>query len=432
MSATRTMEEIYPGCYVGTLSNGVKVLFEPRPDRPLSLGLWAKLGSRDEPSQLAGIAHFLEHMVFKGTSHRTAFQISAEIDALGGSINAMTSKEYTTYFVDVLPHHLEAALDVLADLLRNPLFRPEDVEKERNVVLEEIRMQEDTPHEKVFELFSERLWDSHHPLARPIAGRTETVSRFTREALEEFFALYDTKRVFLAAVGDVSPGELLQIAEVKLGGLREPQEELPERTPPPPKGGLCVEDRDLQQAHICLGTPGLPQGDPRRYVLEVLNAVLGGGMSSRLFKRIREDLGLAYAVFSHPNYYSDSGQFVIYLGTEPKNALQALEICREEIERLTREPLDDETLRIAKEKLKGHTLLGLESSHARMIRLGYAEIYRTHRPVEEVLQRIEAVTAEDVQRVARELFLNDHYTLAVVGPEKQLAPLDQAVPAWAS
>ena len=431
MTAARTMEEIYPGCYAGTLSNGVKVLFEPRPDRPLSLGLWAKLGSRDEPPELAGIAHFLEHMVFKGTAHRTAFQISAEIDALGGSINAMTSKEYTTYFVDVLPHHLEAALDVLADLLLNPLFRPEDIEKERNVVLEEIRMQEDTPHEKVFELFSERLWDSEHPLARPIAGRFETVSRFDREALWEFFALYDTRRVFLAAVGDVSPDELLRAAEEKLGGLREPQEELPPRTPPQPQGGLLIEDRELQQAHICLGTAGLPKGDPRRYALEVLNAVLGGGMSSRLFKRIREDLGLAYAVFSHPSYYSDSGQFVIYLGTEPKNARQALEICREEIERLTREPVDDETLRIAKEKLKGHTLLGLESSHARMIRLGYAEIYQTHHPVEEVLRRVEAVTAEDVRGVARDLFLNDHYTLTVVGPEKQLASLERAIPALA-
>jgi predicted Zn-dependent peptidase len=428
MASASIMRELYPNCYEERLTSGLKVLVEPRPDRPLSLGIWARLGSRDEPPQRAGITHFLEHMVFKGTTHRTAFQISEEIDALGGFINAMTSKEYTAYYVDVLPEHLDEALDVLADLVKNPLLRPEDIDREKNVVLEEIRMQEDSPQDKVFELFSQKLWDPTHPLARPIAGTLETVSSLARDDLVRQFELYDVEHLFLAAVGGVRPEDVLHIAEEKLGDLRRSAEDPPDRTPPEPHGGVHIEDRDLQQAHICLGTPGLARRDPRRYALEVLSAILGGGMSSRLFKRIREELGLAYAVYSNASYFSDSGLFVIYIGTEPANAPEALAICHEEIERIFKEPVPDETLDLAKEKLKGNLLLGLESSHARMIRLGFSEIYQTHWPIEDVIAHIEAVTVEDVQRVAEALFEQGHFTLTVVGPERQLSTLEQTVP----
>lgn len=428
MASASIMRELYPNCYEDRLTGGLKVLVEPRPDRPLSLGIWVRLGSRDEPGKRAGITHFLEHMVFKGTTGRTAFQISEEIDALGGFINAMTSKEYTAYYIDVLPAHLEEALDVLADLVMDPLFQPEDLDREKNVVLEEIRMQEDSPQDKVFELFSQKLWDPTHPLARPIAGTLETASAFTREDLVRQFALYDAEHLFLAAVGDVRPDDVLDIAGQKLGDLRVSIENPPERTAPEPHGGVHIEDRDLQQAHICLGTPGLARHDPRRYALEALNTILGGGMSSRLFKRIREELGLAYAVYSNASYFSDSGLFVIYLGTEPTNAPEALTICHEEIERIYREPVPDETLGLAKEKLKGNLLLGLESSHARMIRLGFSEIYQTHWPVEEVIAHIEAVTIEDVQRVAQALFEGGRFTLTVVGSERQLSALEQAIP----
>jgi len=420
------MIELYPSCYEGRLEGGLKVLFERRADRPLSLGIWVRLGSRDEPAEQAGISHFLEHMVFKGTTHRTAFQISEEIDALGGHINALTSKEYTVYYVDVLPQHLERALDVLADLVKNPLFRPEDITKEKGVVLEEIRMQEDTPQEKVFELFSERLWDSDHPLAWPIAGRIETVRSFSRDDLIERFALYDVDHLFLTAVGDLSADELMRVAEGKLKDLPSNARSEPERSAPKPRGDCYIEDRDLQQAHICLGTAGIPQSDSRRYALEVMNAILGGGMSSRLFKRIREELGLAYAVTSNAGYYSDSGLFTIYLGTEPQNASQAVGVCLEEIERLKREPVSEETLQLAKEKLKGNLILGLESSHARMMRLGLGEIYQTHQPIEEIIARLEAVTAEEVQSIARELFSRE-FTLTVVGPERPLAGLEKVL-----
>lgn len=420
------MSELYPSCHVNTLSNGLKLLFELRAERPLSVGIWVRLGSRDEAPEQAGISHFLEHMVFKGTSRRTAFQISEEIDTLGGHINAMTSKEYTVYYVDVLPQHLERALDVLADLVRNPLFKPEDIAKEKGVVLEEIRMQEDTPQEKVFELFSERLWDSDHPLARPIAGRIETVSSFTRDDLIERFSLYDNDHLFLTAVGDISSDELMRVAEGKLKNLPVNSQSKPERSPPKPRGDYYIEDRDLQQAHICLGTAGIPQSDPRRYALEVMNAILGGGMSSRLFKRIREELGLAYAVTSSAGYYSDSGLFTIYLGTEPNSASKAVEVCLEEIERLKREPVPEQTLQLAKEKLKGNLILGLESSHARMMRLGLGEIYQTHQPLEEIITHLEAVTAEDVQSIAGELFSRG-FTLTVVGPERSLASLEKSL-----
>jgi predicted Zn-dependent peptidase len=421
------MIEIYPSCYSETLPNGLKLLFELRPGRPLSVGIWVRLGSRDEPAEQAGISHFLEHMVFKGTAKRSAFQISEEIDSLGGHINAMTSKEYTAYYVDVLPQHLERALDVLADLVKSPLFKPEDITKEKGVVLEEIRMQEDTPQDKVFELYSQRLWDSAHPLARPTIGTIETVSSLSREDLLERFSLYDAEHLFLAVVGDVDVDELRRVAEEKLGDLRSNAHSPPERTSPSPKGGYHLEDRrDLKQAHICLGTAGIPKGDRRRYALEVMNAILGGGMSSRLFKRIREELGLAYAVFSGAGYYSDSGQFTIYLGTEPGSAQEALEVCFEELERLKAEPVPEETLKLAKEKLKGNMLLGLESSHARMMRLGLGEIYNTHQPVEEVIARLEGVTADDVQSIAQSLF-SQAFTLAVVGPERPLAGLAKTI-----
>lgn len=421
------MKELYAGCYTDTLPNGLKVLFEPCPGRPLSVGIWARLGSRDEPAARAGISHFLEHMIFKGTAHRTAFQISEEIDAIGGTLNAMTSKEYTAYHVDVLPQHLGRVLELLADLIRNPLFRAEDLAREKNVILEEIRMLEDDPQDVVFERFHKRLWEDEHPLARPVAGFARTVNALTREDLLERFDLYDAQRLSLVAVGGIEADDLIRAAETQLGTLRCAERPLNERFPPRPQGGFHLEDRELQQAHIALGTAGVSKDDPRRYALEVMNTILGGGMSSRLFKRIREELGLAYAVFSHTSTYSDSGSFMIYLGTEPANARHALEICREEMETLCEEPVPPETLQLAKEKIKGNMLLGLESSHARMMRLGMAEVYDHHRSIDEVIARVEGVTAEEVQQIARDLF-GRTFALSVVGAGKHLASLEDAVP----
>ena len=415
--------ELYPGCQIERLESGLVVLAEVRDRRPLSLGLWVRVGSRDEPGERSGAAHFLEHLLFKGTEHRSAFQIAEEIDQIGGVINGATHEEYTLYYVNVLPEHLEEALDVLADLVQHPLLREEEIERERGVVLEEIRMVEDSPQEKVFDLFTEQSWQDSHPLARPVLGRAETVARLGRADLLEQFSWYTPENMTLIGVGGIEFAQLLKLAEEKLGGSKDGAPR-PERRPPRYRCHFHIEDRDSHQAHLCLGVEGLPRGDERRYALEIMNAILGSGMSSRLFKRIREELGLAYAVFSSPNYYLDSGLFIIYVGTEPGNAPQTVEIVLEEVERLRREPVSEERLQLAKEKLKGNLLLGLEGSQARMVRLGLGELYGVHQPVEETLRRIEAVTAGDVQAVAEALF-SQPLSLTAIGPERRLQELER-------
>ena len=420
------MQQPYPGSYSTILENGLRIFVEPLPDRPLAIGIWVTVGSRDEPSTLAGVSHFVEHMVFKGTKRRTAFQISEEVDALGGYINALTHKEYTLFHMDSLPQHLEAALDILADLVTAPLFQSDHLLKEKGVVLEEIRMVEDDPQEKVFDLFTEKIWDHDHPLSRPILGRPETILNLGRDGLLSQHSYYHPKHLILTVAGEIKPEDVVRVAREKLGDLPAGPELL-RRDPPAPKSHFHLEDRDSQQAHLCLGTQGISRHDERRFALEVLNTILGGGMSSRLFKRIREDLGLAYAVFSAISFYLDSGLFMVYIGTEPRNARQAVEIAHEEIARLTREPVLNETLRIAKEKLKGNLLLAMETSNSRMVRLGVGEIYSAHMPVEELTAKIEAVTAEDILEIARALFSGNNLSLCMVGPERELASLEKVL-----
>lgn len=415
--------ELYPGCYREVLPNGLVVLAEVRDRRPLSLGLWVRIGSRDEPEERAGAAHFLEHMLFKGTIHRSAYRIAEEIDSLGGASNGATHEEYTVYYISVLSEHLERALDILADLVQNPLLREEDIEREKGVILEEIRMVEDHPQEKIFDLFIERSWKDHHPLGRSVLGRAETVQALSRGKLLEQFALYTPRNMVLVGVGGIDFPRLLELAEAKLGNAHGGAP-APERFPPEFQRHFHIEDHSSKQAHLCLGGAGLARGSEQRFAYEVLNALLGSGMSSQLFRRIREELGLAYAVFSMPHYYLDSGLFIIYIGTEPRNAPRAVEVALEEIARFRREPVTEERLRLAKEKLKGNLLLGLESSQARMVRLGLGELYGLHMPVEEVVARIEAVTAEEVQEVAEGLF-SEPLSLTAIGPERRLKGLEQ-------
>jgi predicted Zn-dependent peptidase len=422
------MRELYHGCYAEKLDNGITVIVEPIADRPLALGVWVRVGSRDEPAELAGIAHFIEHMVFKGTTNRTAFQISEEVDAMGGYINAMTHKEYTLFHIDVLPKHLEAALDILSDLVKNPRFAAEDIRKEQGVVLEEIRMTEDNPQEKVFDLFVERIWDHQHPMARPILGRADTVRRFHRAGVLHFHAYYHPEHVVVTAAGAVEPAQVLQAVQNSFSPL-ERGAALSPRQPPQPNQHCYIEDRDSQQANLVLGVPSVGRHDERRFALEVMNTILGGGMSSRLFKKIREELGLAYAVFSSASLFEDSGIFIIYVGTDPKNARQTVEIGLAEIDRLVREPVPEAELRLAKEKLKGNMLLGLETSHSRMIRLGIGELYNIHAPVEELVTKIERVTSEEIQEIAHDLFGRDGLSLSAVGPEEQLRNLGNVLAA---
>ncbi len=420
------MEHPYPGSYKTTLKNGLRVLVEPLPDRPLSLGMWVTVGSRDETPELAGVTHFLEHMVFKGTKRRTASQISEEVDALGGYINALTHKEYTLFHIDSLPQHLEASLDILADLVNSPRFHEDDIAKEKGVVLEEIRMVEDDPQEKVFDLFTEKIWNHGHPLSRPILGWPATVTNLNRAELQQQHAYYHPENLVLTAAGAVKPEDVIRVAQEQFGDLKSGPK-LKERWAPQTNTHFHLEDRDVQQAHLCMGIESIDRHDERRFALDVLNTILGGGMSSRLFKRIREDLGLAYSVFSSPNFYLDTGLFIIYIGTEPSNARQTLEITQEEIVRLTREPVPNDTLRIAKEKLKGNLLLALETSNARMVRLGLGEIYSMHTTLEALAAKVEAVTAEDILGIAQAIFSNKRLSLCLIGPEADLANVKASI-----
>lgn len=418
------MNEIYPGVVREELPGGLDLLFESRPGRPLSLGIWARVGSRDDPADQAGAAHFLEHMLFKGTEQRTAIQISKEIDALGGEINAATSKEYTIYHVDVLPQHLEPALDVLADLVRHPRLASEEISREKGVVVSEIRQAHDTPHERVFELLMERLWQDGHPLGWPVAGREETIRGLTREHLVRQFSHYNRQTLFLTAAGDLQLSKLVRVATAKLGNLQTRPAQLRRQPPQPNSGGVHLEEKDTQQIHLCLGVPGLARDDERRYALEVMNTVLGGGMSSRLFTRIREQLGLAYEVSSGASSFHDGGLLLIYIGTEPENARQAADITLEELQRLRSEPISAEELGLAKQKMKGNLLLSLEGSHVRMLRLGFCEIYDQHLPPEAVIEKLETVTAEQIQELARPLFAEKRLLLTAVGPAAGLTRLE--------
>ncbi|MFQ5795076.1 MAG: M16 family metallopeptidase [Candidatus Bipolaricaulia bacterium] len=416
------METIYQNCYRETLVNGMDLLLEQMPyAHSVSLGVWLRTGSRDEPKRRNGITHFIEHMLFKGTHKRTAFQISEEIDAIGGIINAVTAREYVCYYVDCLPHHLGVALDVLSDLVQNPRFLSAEIEREKGVVLEEIRMGKEDPKDEIFDLFAGHLWQNGHPLSIPVVGDEQMVKELTREELvHQFHRHYHPGNMVLAAAGNLDERRFLELAEARFGDLRrrgQADNEV-DRTPPQSNGGFhLVGRRNAQQTHICLGTKGIRHGDERRFALGIMNTVLGGGMSSRLFKRIREETGLAYAVFSTIHHYSDTGLFLIYAGTDPDNVKQVIEISLEEIDRLKEQTISPETLRLAKEKIKGNLLLGLESSHARMTRLGIAEVYE-ERPLEidEWIVKIDEVDREAVHQVSEELFGSNHLTLTVITP----------------
>jgi predicted Zn-dependent peptidase len=317
-------------------------------------------------------------------------------------------------------------LDILADLVSSPRFAKEDIAKEKGVVLEEIRMVEDDPQEKVFDLFTEKIWNHGHPLSRPILGWPETVSKLNRTELLKQHAFYHPANFVLTAAGAVKPEDVIRAAQKQFGTLK-PGPKSEERVAPQTNTHFHLEDRDLQQAHLCLGLESINRHDERRFALDVLNTILGGGMSSRLFKRIREDLGLAYSVFSSPNFFLDTGLFIVYIGTEPSNARQTLEITQEEIIRLTKEPVSKETLRIAKEKLKGNMLLALETSNARMVRLGLGEIYSMHTTLETLAAKIEAVNAEDIIGIAQAIFSNKKLSLCLVGPETELSSIQSSL-----
>jgi predicted Zn-dependent peptidase len=405
-----------------TLENGIQVITEEIPHvHSVSVGIWVKAGSRDEQRGENGISHFIEHMLFKGTERRSAHQIAKEIDAVGGVLNAFTSKEFSSFYAKVLAEHLPVALDLLFDLFLNSLFSSEELERERQVIVQEISMVEDTPDEYIHDLFTQSFWP-RHPLGFPILGRLETISQMNRKKLLEFFHEHylGMEPIFVAA-GNLKHENLLRPVQEALGRVK-PRGKKRRSPPPRPHPHLLVKSKKLEQVHLVLGTQGLSATHPQRYAFSVLNTLLGGGMSSRLFQEIREKRGLAYSVYSFLSSFIDSGMLGVYVGTGENTLTRVLQLILREIKKLSENSLKPKELRSAKEQLKGNLLLSLENMDSRMGRLAKNELY-FHRFVstEEIIEGIEKVKAEEVNALADQTFEPGSLSLTILGPVTEKA-----------
>jgi predicted Zn-dependent peptidase len=400
------------------LPNGLVVITETMSHvRSVSVGVWIRNGSRREVPEENGLAHFMEHMVFKGTEHRSAEEIARQMDSIGGMLDAFTSKEQICFNAKVLDDHLPIAFDIIADLVLRPKFDSEDVKKERQVVLEEIKMDLDNPEYLLHEIFTRGFWPGH-PLGRPILGTPETVGRFSRDALRHRFQhWFAPDRLVLTAAGNVTHDRVLELVEREFGGL------LPSAGPerhaaPAHHAPIHLEaKRDLEQVHICIGVPSFPLAHERRFGVAVMNNLLGGGMSSRLFQNIREKRGLAYAVFSELTPYSDAGMLTVYAGTAQDTIGQVIDLVIKEFRDLKQSAVSHEELLRAKNHLKGSLMLSLESTSARMSNLARQELYfGKFYSLDEILASIDAVTREEVQTLAQEFFRPEQIAVTVLGP----------------
>ncbi len=408
------------------LPSGLRVITESLPAvRSAAFGIWAGVGSRDEDLAHAGATHYLEHLLFKGTSRRSALDISAAIDAVGGELNAFTAKEYTCYYARVLDVDLPLAIDVLTDMVTGSLIEPKDVDAERGVILDEIAMNDDDPADTVHEAFATQLLGDT-PLGRPILGSVDSINSITRDQIAEHYAArYKPENLVVAAAGSLDHAEVVELTRSAFGpALTGTADPLPPRLPRPgqaedpgPAGtGVRLVSRGIEQANLVLGCGGLSRIDDRRFALGVLNAALGGGMSSRLFQEVREKRGLAYSVYSFSSQHADSGMWGVYAGCMPAKADEVLSICQDEIAKVISGGLTDDELSRGKGQLRGSIVLGLEDPSSRMSRLGKAElVYPRLEPVEEILAAIGAVTHDDVREVAAAV-LAQPKALAVVGP----------------
>jgi predicted Zn-dependent peptidase len=383
--------------------------------RSVSIGVWLARGSRHETAERSGIAHFVEHMLFKGTDTRSAEDIAQAIDSIGGQLDAFTAKEYASYYIKVLDEHLPLALDVLADLVLNPAFSPDDIEREKKVVVEEIKMVEDTPDDLVHEIFTQGFWEDH-PLGRPILGTRETVESFTADTLRAYFRdAYTPSNLIVSAVGNLDHGRVRQLVEERFGHLDisgTPHSEVRPRVVPK----VVVRNKELEQSHVCLGTDSYQQDHEDRYATYVLNTLLGGSMSSRLFQNVREKRGLAYAVFSGLSAYRDAGSFTIYAGCANEAVGEVVDLVVEELKTVKQSVVPAAELQRAKDHLKGSLMLSLENTASRMSHIARQEIYfKRQVGLDETLAGVEAVTADDVQRVAAELFSPGALSATVLG-----------------
>ena len=414
------------------LPSGLRVVTEHLPgSRSAAVGMWVAVGSRDEPAEMAGAAHYLEHLLFKGTTRRSAAVIAEEIDTVGGELNAFTTKEHTCFHAHVLEGDLDLAVDLICDVLGDARLDPSDVDLERGVVLEEIAMRDDDPEEALHDQFCAALFGSH-PLGRPVLGTEESVTGMTREALHHFYRTrYTPERMVLTVAGNVSHTEALAAVRRSFGhhltGCARPvsprrgQAEITDRC------GLALSPDSSEQAHLMVGVHAVDRYDERRYALGVLNAALGGGMSSRLFQQVREQRGLAYSVYSAADCYADTGALSVYAGCSPDRLGEVAVVIGAVLTELARDGLSGSELVRAKGQLRGALVLGLEDAPSWMSRIGTAELDRgEHHAVEHELQKIDAVTIEEVSGLAREL-MSRSLTAAVVGPYADVDQLPEQI-----
>jgi predicted Zn-dependent peptidase len=399
------------------LPNGLIILTERMEYlRSVAMGVWVKSGSRCEPAETNGISHFVEHMLFKGTRSRTAQHIAREMDSIGGNLDAFTGKETICFNVKSLGDHVPIALDVLSDLVLNPIFATTDIERERGVILEEIKIDEDNPDVLVHELFTQSFWKDH-PLGWPILGTTKTVTKLDQKTL---FAYHNDRfhggNIIFSAAGNLEHDHFVEAVAAKFSGLAG-GETLNELSAPEASARIVLRNKkSLEQVQICLGVPAPPITDESRYATLILNTVLGGGMSSRLFQTIREERGMAYSIYSDLSPYRDTGTLLVYAGTSAGKALEVVDLILAEFCKLKETPLHAEELTRAKDQLKGNILMGLESSNSRMANLARQEMYfHNFMTVDEVIARIEEVDAAQVQAMAQRLFDPDKVAVTLLG-----------------
>ena len=402
---------------IRTLKNGIRVALEEIPYvRSISFGIWVKNGSRNERPHENGVSHYIEHMMFKGTENRSARQIAEEMDALGGQINAYTTKEYTCYHTRVLDRHFDRALDVMSDMLLRPLFAEGDVRKEKNVILEEIAMYDDAPEELVHDALQDSIWRDS-TLGMPILGTAETIDGFGAEFIREYYEKnYHTENIVLSAAGNFKLDDMLEKLNAALGGWKREQPFQPYNTAASYQIAAVEKEKDVEQVHVCLAFPGLEREHPMKYAAAIFNTLFGGGMSSRLFQRVREENGLTYSIYSYTTAFADTGVFSIYAGMNPNQAERVFELIAEEIAGVKETPFPPKLIEVTKEQMVSNFIIGTESTLNRMTSAGASLLLRgSVEEAEEIIAKIEAVTAEDVLEAAKAVLRTEEMSFSAVG-----------------
>jgi len=409
---------LYDGAFSCRLENGLQVLVEERlSSRTVSMGVWVRAGSRDDPDAFPGLVHFIEHLLFRGTATRSAEQIAREIDAIGGYLNGATGKEHSLYYASVPSDSFSLALQLLIDLVQNPRFDEQEIKRERKVVLEEIRGHDDDPEQLAYDLFAAGLWKDKHHLCSSVLGRHEVIRRVTRREIDGQYRLfYQPKNMILVVCGTVEHEKVFAMAK-RLTNGSSTDVSVTERVAPRMMSGRAFHERSTGQSHIYLGFPGVAAADDSRFPMEVANTVLGGGMSSRLFRTIREELGLAYSVFSDVACYSDTGTWIIYAATAPETVAEVVGAIRREIDRLNSKGIASDDIMLAKRKLCGGLVLSSETNYNSMLRLGYAAVNAMEiLSLDETIALLEAVSEKDAWRALKQHMQDDSMNLAVIGP----------------